>query len=131
LSSADAVLLAELLPELQLLGYQVELFGKDSFIVQGVPADILKGNEKNAIEQLIDEYKHFNSDVKLSRREILVRSLAKQHSVKPGTPLEEKEMKTLVDQLFNCTQSNATPDGKPTYIEFKKEYVEKLFSGNR
>jgi DNA mismatch repair protein MutL len=131
LSSADAVLLTELLGELQLLGYQIESFGKDSFIVQGVPADILKGNEKNAIEQLLDEYKHFNSDVKLSRREILVRSLANQHSVKSGTPLEEKEMKTLVAQLFNCTQSNVTPDGKPTYIEFKKEYVEKLFSGNR
>ena len=131
LSSADAVLLAELLPELQLLGYQVESFGRDTFIVQGVPADILKGNEKNAIEHLLDEYKHFNNDVKLSRREILVRSLAKQHSVKPGISLEEKEMKSLVSQLFNCTQSNVTPDGKPTYIEFKQEYVEKLFSGNR
>jgi DNA mismatch repair protein MutL len=131
LSSADAVLLSELLPELQLLGYQVEPFGKDSFIVQGVPADILKGNEKNAIEQLLDEYKHFNSEVKLSRREMLVRSLARQHAVKSSTPLEEKEMKTVVAQLFNCAQSNITPDGKPTFIEFKREYLEKLFSGNR
>jgi len=131
LSSADAVLLSELLPELQLLGYQVESFGKDSFIIQGVPADVLKGNEKNAIEQLLDEYKHFNSDVKLSKREMLIRSVAKQQAVKAGMTLEEKEMKALITELFNCAQSNITPDGKPTYIEFKKEYLEKLFSGMR
>ena len=131
LSSADAVLLSELLPELQLLGYQVESFGKDSFIIQGVPADVIKGNEKNAIEQLLDEYKHFNSEVKLSKREMLIRSVVRQQAVKAGTPLEEKEMKALTTELFNCAQSNVTPDGKPTFIEFKKEYLEKLFSGMR
>ena len=127
LSSQDAVLLLELLLDLQKLGYQVEPFGKDSFIVQGVPADLLQGNEKNAIEQLLDEYKHFNTEVKLSKREMLIRSLAKQQVVKAGTPLGEKEMKSLVNQLFNCTQPNITANGNPTFVEFKREYLEKIF----
>src|SRR2546423_1686007 len=127
LSSPDAVLLLELLPDLQKLGYQVEPFGKDSFIVQGVPADLLPGNEKNAIEQLLDEYKHFNTEVKLSKREMLIRSLSRQQVVKAGTPLAEKEMNSLVSQLFNCDQPNITANGNPTFVEFKKEYLEKIF----
>jgi len=127
LATTDAILLHELLPELHLLGYQVEAFGKDSFIIQGVPADILKGNEKNAIEELLDAYKNFNPEMRLSKREMLIRSLARQQSVKAGTVLDEKEMRNLLDQLFSCTQSNTTPDGQPTYIEFKKDYLEKLF----
>jgi DNA mismatch repair protein MutL len=127
-ATTDAIILNDLLPELHSMGYQVEAFGKDSFIIQGVPADILQGNEKNALEELLDAYKHFNPEMRLSKRELLTRSLAKQQSVKPGTPLEEKEMKNLVAQLFSCTQSNITPDGQPTYIEFKKDYLEKLFA---
>ncbi len=38
LSTADAVMLDELLPALKALGFLIEHFGKDSFIVQGTPS---------------------------------------------------------------------------------------------
>jgi DNA mismatch repair protein MutL len=53
--------------------------------------------------------------------------MARQQAVRPGNVLGEKEMRTLVDELFACLQPNITPGGDPTYIEFKKDYVEKLF----
>ena len=40
LTTPDAVLLQELIPDLQQLGYQIEPFGKDGFVVQGTPADL-------------------------------------------------------------------------------------------
>ena len=127
LSPADAILLTELLPDLQPLGYSIEPFGKDSFIIQGTPGDTTQGNEKGVMESLLEQYKNFTSEIRFSKREKLIRSLARQGSVKAGTILTEKEMRTLVDDLFNCTQHNVTPGGDPTYIEFKKDYVEKLF----
>src|SRR5579871_2354493 len=45
LSAQDAVLLNELLNDLNILGYLIEPFGKDAFIIQGTPADIVEGNE--------------------------------------------------------------------------------------
>jgi DNA mismatch repair protein MutL len=127
LAPADAVLLHELLPHLNQLGYQVEVFGKDSFIVQGTPADVLQGNEKNAIEGMLEQFKHSNADVKLSAREKLIRALARQHAVRPGTSLTKQEMQNLIAALFNCAQPNMTASGNPTYMEFKREYLEKLF----
>jgi DNA mismatch repair protein MutL len=127
LSAPDAILLNELLPDLLLLGYSVEPFGKDSFIVQGTPADMGQGDEKSVLENLLEQYKHFSSEIRLSKRERLIRTLARQQAVRPGTPLDEIEMRGLVDGLFACTQHNITPAGDPTYIEFKKDYVEKLF----
>ncbi len=127
LAPADAVMLTDLLEELQWLGYQVEPFGKDAFVVQGTPADTETGDEKKAIEYLLEQYKHFSSDVKFSKREKLVRSMALQHSIKPGKPLTEKEMRQLLTDLFACAQPNATAGGYPTYIEFKNSYLEKLF----
>jgi len=127
LSAPDAVLLSELVPDLHQFGYIVEPFGKDSFIVQGTPGDTGQGNEKGALEQLLEQYKNFVSEIRFSKREKLIRTLARQNAVRPGTSLGEKEMRTLVDELFACAQHNVTPGGDPTYIEFKKDYVEKLF----
>jgi DNA mismatch repair protein MutL len=127
LSPADAILLNELTADLLVLGYQIEPFGKDSFIVQGTPADTGQGNEKAILENLLEQFKHFSNEMKFSKREKLIRSMARQQAVKPGNPLGEKEMRTLVDGMFATRQPNITPGGDPTYIEFRKEYVETLF----
>lgn len=127
LSPADAVLLQELLPDLLLLGYQIEEFGKDSFVIQGTPADVPDGNEKNAIEQMLEQVKHFNSEVKFSRREKLIRSMAYQHSIKPGKSLTVTEMRKLAEELFDCNQPNVTANGNATFIAFKLDYLERMF----
>jgi DNA mismatch repair protein MutL len=127
LSPADSVLLEELTSDLHLLGYIVEPFGTDTFIIQGTPADVEQGNEKMVIEKLLEQYKHFSAELKFSKRERLIRSLARQQAIKPGQPLTEKEMAGLVNDLFQCVQSNSSPDGKPIYFEFRLEQLQKMF----
>jgi DNA mismatch repair protein MutL len=126
-TAADSVLLEELMNDLQQLGYMIEPFGKNTFVIQGTPADVEQGNEKLTIENMLEQYKYFSSDLKFSKREKLVRSLARQQSIKAGQPLTEKEMQALVNDLFACTQFNTAPDGKPIYLEFKKDQLEKMF----
>ena len=127
LVQSDCVLLEELMTDLHQLGYLIEPFGKNTFVIQGTPADIEQGNEKTIIEKLLEQYKHFSPDLKFSKREKLIRSLAKQQAIKPDKPLTEKEMQALVTDLFNCKQPNSAPDGKPIYLEFKIEQLEKMF----
>jgi DNA mismatch repair protein MutL len=127
LPPADAVLLEDLMNDLQQLGFMIEPFGKNTFMIQGTPADVVQGNEKQVIDALLEQFKHFSSDMKFSKREKLVRSLVKQQAIKPGRPLNEKEMEALVTDLFTCKQPNSSPDGNPTFLEFKKEQLEKMF----
>ena len=127
LTASDCVLLNELLNDLQLLGYLVEPFGNNTFVIQGTPADVVDGNEKITIDKMLEQYKHFSNDLKFSKREKLLRSMAWQRSIKPGTPLSQKEMRGLCDDLFNCEICNSTANGKPTYLEFKKDDLDKMF----
>jgi DNA mismatch repair protein MutL len=127
LPAADAALLSELLTDLLSIGYQVEAFGNNSFVIQGIPADITPGNEKHSIELLIEQFKHFSSDVKFSRREKLVRCMARQQAIKAGQSLGQKEMLSLVEELFTCNTPNVTPTGSPTYLEFKEDYLDRMF----
>lgn len=127
LTPSDAVLLTELLPDLQKLGYTIEPFGRSTFVIQGTPADVISGNEKAALENILEHYKHFSSELKLPRREMLLRTVAWQQAIKPGTVLSEKEMSQVAEDLFRCRQPNATASGRPTYLEFSKSQLEKMF----
>ena len=127
LAPADAMILEELINDLQELGYIIEPFGINTFVIQGTPADLDNGNEKYVIDLLIEQYKHFNPDMKFSKREKLIRSLAGQQAIKTGIRLTEREMQNLIQDLFAGEQPNTTPDGNPTYLEFKQEQLEKLF----
>lgn len=128
LNTPDAILLEDLLPELTSIGYQIEPFGGDTFIIQGTPADVIQGNEKNTIELLIEQFKHFSSDIKFSKREKVIRCLSRQQAIKAGQSLSQKEMRTLIEDLFTCNIPNTTPTGSPTYVEFKEDYIDKLFA---
>lgn len=124
---ADAAVMEELIGELAYLGYLIEPFGKNTYVIQGTPADVEPGNEKHVIDILLEQYKHFSPDVKFSKREKLIRSLARQQAVKAGTRLTEREMTQLVNDLFSCEQPNRAPDGSPTYLSFKQEELNNLF----
>lgn len=127
MAGADAALLKDLLPDLLAIGYQVEIKNDQIFVIQGIPADILPGNEKHAIELLIEQFKHFSSDIKFSKREKLVRCMSRQQAIKAGQSLSQKEMIALVEDLFTCGSPNVTPTGSPTYLEFKEDYLDRMF----
>jgi len=92
LSPQDAILLQDLLTDLHQLGYHIEPFGKDTFVIQGTPADVEQGNESMAIELLLEQFKHYTSDLKFSRREKLIRSsLPGSIVLKPGAHFRKKK----------------------------------------
>jgi DNA mismatch repair protein MutL len=123
----DTILLQELLPDLNELGYHIEPFGKNSFVLQGTPADLLPTDHTHAIDLLLEQYKFFNSELKLSQRERLIRSVAKQRAIKTGTRLTGREVKQLLQDLFASAQPNAAPDGAPTYFHFSQDQLDKMF----
>lgn len=127
MATPDAILLEDLLPEISAIGYEIEHFGNNTFIIQGTPADVATGNEKHSLELLLEQFKHFSSDIKYSKREKLVRCMSRQQAIKAGTILPVEEMQSLIETLFMCNTPNISPTGNPTYIEFKEDYLDRMF----
>jgi DNA mismatch repair protein MutL len=124
---ADALVVAEMLPDLQALGYDLEPFGQHTFVVRGTPADIQMGNEQASIEGLLEQFKHFSNELKHNRRERLVRSMARNNAIPPGKVLGTREMQNIIDELFACSTPNVSPGGRFTFISFKLNDLEKMF----
>ncbi|HTN38316.1 MAG TPA: DNA mismatch repair endonuclease MutL [Arachidicoccus sp.] len=132
LSTSDSILLEELMPELNGIGYYLSKRPDQIYEITGVPADITGGSEAKAIELLLEQFKHFNSEIRFSKREKVVRCLSRQQAVKAGKLLSQAEMQQLVEELFACEISHLTPNGdSPTYIDFKEDYLDGLFGINK
>lgn len=128
LGAVDFELVKELLPDIQALGFQVREFGKNTFIVEGIPADIGSNiSEVEMLEHLIEGFKNNFSLLKLDKRDNLARTLARNAAIKPGLSLSQAEMNNLIDQLFACESPNISLQGKPVIITFTLEELIQKF----
>ncbi|WP_296699020.1 DNA mismatch repair endonuclease MutL [Algoriphagus sp.] len=127
LSASDFVLVMDILPELHSLGFMVAEFGKETIIIQGVPADIQPKSEKELFEGLIEQYKNFKNELSLDNRENLARSLARKSAIKRGQKLNSQEMETLVGQLFACQNPNYGLSGNKTFIKLDLSSIHSFF----
>ena len=128
LSAADFALVLEMEQEIAGLGFRFEVFGKNTLVVNGVPANLSSGSGKALFEGLIEQFKINQSDLSIPIKENLARSLARRAGIKGGHKLGKEEMKALIDGLFACATSNYTPDGIPTFFIFELKKIESYFN---
>ncbi len=116
LSAGDYELAKSLLEDIKNLGFDVREFGKNTLIIEGVPADLgsTNVNETELFEHLIEGFKNSQQELKLSKREALARSMARNSAIKAGTALSQQEMNTLIEELFACKMPNTGVSGKAT-----------------
>lgn len=128
LNGGDFELVKDLLPDIQSLGFQIREFGKNTVIIEGVPADIRTNiSEVEILEHLIEGFKNNQSALKLNKRDSLARALARNTSIKSGLPLSSEEMNMLIDELFACEMPNISLSGKPVISTFTLEELIQRF----
>lgn len=127
LSPADYSLVRELLPHLERMGFDLKLFGKNTVVVEGVPADVRVGKEETILQQVLDLFKEQEQDAKLDVREALAKSFACRAAVKAGDELHETEMRVLVRQLVATQMPYVCPHGRPIMIRVSIDELDRRF----
>ena len=113
LSAADALLMHELLADIRALGFDMNDLGGNTFVVNGVPAELNHYNEQHLIDEILEHYKQENN--KLTKHQQIAKILAQRAAVKPGTTLSYEEMNNLIDELFACADNKFSPTGRLCY----------------
>lgn len=126
-STQDSVIISELIPDIRLLGFDIREFGKNTFIVEGIPTDLQFRGESPIFEEILNHFKENLSMGSINQRENLARSLSKKAAIKPGRYLSNEEMRLLIDQLFACESPLYSPSHKPTYITLSLSDIKKKF----
>jgi DNA mismatch repair protein MutL len=127
LTPADATLLHNILHKVNAIGFEIEHFGKNSFIIHGLPVGIDNQSPEKLLETLLQQY-HSNIELQLGIDRNLARSMANAACIKRGKLLQADEMHELVDQLFACTVPYKSPNGRKCFITMELDDLLKRFT---
>ncbi|HTO92782.1 MAG TPA: DNA mismatch repair protein MutL, partial [Bacteroidota bacterium] len=123
----DMALLEELLPELDLLGFTIRPFGRNTVVIDGVPPDTRSGGEGKLVEEMLSLYKEYRQNEPGSVRDNIAKSWSCRSAIKAGDPLSEPEMRSLIDQLFATRMPYVCPHGRPVLLRISIEELDRRF----
>ena len=127
LSKDKIELFEELTEELKHIGFDVQSFGGDTFVVHGIPAGLEERNIQEVMDILFEQYTS-NMDLDISKNENLARAMALSSAIRKGKKLTKEEMKVIVDELFACENPYTSPSGKKCFLNFEISDLDKQFS---
>ena len=113
---------------LEELGFELELFGENSFRVSTVPYPLPFVNIQGFFDKILSE---MNTILKLETKDLVLDHLAQsacKHAVKGGDDLDVDEIEELLKQVSQSpTQQMQCPHGRPFVIELKRTDIDKWF----
>ena len=127
LTAADFALVMEMEKEVVALGFRLEVFGKNTLLISGTPADVKIG-EKELLEGLVEQFKKSQAELELPLQEGLARAMAKRTGLRSGQRLSEQEMEALAQSLMACNIPNFSPEGNPTFFTLNTSKIESYFN---
>lgn len=63
------------------MGFDVEIFGKNSIVINGTPNDLPENNLSQTIEGILETYKLNTIDAKIEKHDNLCRAIAKTQAL--------------------------------------------------
>lgn len=127
LTPGDSALVRDLLPHLETLGFVLKPFGRNTVVIEGIPADVRVGSERKILQDLLDEYRNNEHHATVDARDNLAKSFACKAAIKAGDRLTVQEMIGLIDQLFLTTMPYVCPHGRPVVVKISLEELDKRF----
>lgn len=127
LSMADAVVMDEILEDLQRLGFDLSPLGGGSYSVRGIPTDIEGIDPLTMLQEMVGTAAEKGVSLENSIHHRLALTLARSAAIPTGQVLSREEMEHMVDELFSTDTPNLGPDGKSILAILPMETIEKMF----
>jgi DNA mismatch repair protein MutL len=126
-STDEYVKINEHRSELEKVGVFLEEFGLNSFIVRSHPQWFPKGQEKEIIEEMIEQLLEMKKvDIKKLREEAAIMMSCKA-SIKANRHLRNDEIQALLDDLRKASDPFTCPHGRPIIVHYSVYEMEKMF----
>ena len=128
LNFSEADILGQLMADLKTLGLEVEPFGKNTFVVKAVPLLLAGRDVRPLIYEIVEKTAAVGSSPGL--QEILDecrRVMACHGAMRANQTLDGRQIRKLLQQLDECENPSHCPHGRPTWVRWDLDTLEKSF----
>ena len=126
LGSDDARRLKEHLDDFGRLGFSIDPFGGNTFLVSAVPARFPAENVAALLRDILDDLRE-RGRVTPATSEIRLAEVACRHAVRPKDTLSDAEIRGLIEDLSKVEMPYTCPNGRPVMIHLPFSEINKRF----
>ena len=112
--------------DLARLGFDIDDFGNNTFIVRGIPTYMDRGEAELFIHTYIEDQESRSDRGNTTVIDKLIMRSCKA-AVKGNNKLSTMEIEELIRQLSNCVNPFSCPHGRPTFIRFTLSEISRAF----
>jgi DNA mismatch repair protein MutL len=127
LSLEESRLMEEQLPLFANLGFQVEVFGPNTYQIRSMPSLLIGSDPESAVRVVVEEFEEDETPLKREVEEKMIARICKRAAVKAGQVLSLEEQKALLNDLEACQAPRTCPHGRPTMIHLSIDLLERQF----
>jgi len=128
LPPAEARVLEENLSLVGGLGFAIEPFGPNNFVIRAVPALLPLGDYRDALRRMVAGLAEIGRSAELRQGlEERLMTIACHSVVRANRRLKQEEMRALLKDLDRIDFATQCPHGRPVILEFTQEQLEKMF----
>jgi DNA mismatch repair protein MutL len=128
LAQREKAALEDSIEELRRLGFELEEFGGDAYILRGIPQMLVGQNYEQVLRDMLEELAESKQARKLDeQRRSVVTTLACHAAVKAGETLDGREMSKLLDGLLGTQEPTRCPHGRPIVMAIDRAELDQYF----
>jgi len=125
----ESIVLQENIEYLRNIGFDLEEFGNNAYILRSVPAVSAKASAKQLLTDILSELQNLGKSAQLKIKQENIRKLIACHSaIKAGDKLNGQEMNQLIKDLYTTENPLTCPHGRPTMSRLTEEELTKRFA---
>jgi DNA mismatch repair protein MutL len=127
LTPSQASLLTDQLDLLGQIGFEIEPFGPNTFMVRSIPAMLTNLDPARALEAVVEDLEREEPPLAGRIEERIILRVCKSAAVKAGQSLSRQEMEAMVQQLEQSQNPRTCPHGRPTLIHLSAAQLARQF----
>ena len=118
---SEAIVLEEIMPQLQHVGFDISPLGQGSFSILAMPLGAEGMKPAELVGSILTDAVTGEAQAADTVAHLIAASLAQKIAMPVGQALCNEDMKELTEQLFTCQTPQLTPNGLPTIIMLNPE----------
>jgi len=127
LTPEKAGVLEQQLEALINLGFEIEPFGPNTFVIRSVPIVVDRSDPRLAVEAVVTAFEEDETPLLAEVEARVAARVCKRMAVKAGQILSEAEQRNLLLNLESSQSPRTCPHGRPTMIHLSVNLLERQF----
>lgn len=127
LPPTEARILEEHMSTLKSIGFDLESFGPNTYIIRSIPALLADQSPLEVLNGIIVELEAGLKPGQATIEDKIITRVCKQAAIKAGQILSHDEMQAIIRQLERCQSPHTCPHGRPTMLHMSSEQLAREF----